>query len=283
MTFASIPILRNEPDLFARIAAPLLSRQYDPRDIPLNAGKHSMMVGMGMTEKQGGSDVRSNRTRAHAIGPGGAGGRGGEYRLDRPQVVLLRAAVRRASGASVHRRRRQSIVLLRAALHARRPQRTQWQVQRLKDKLGNRSNASSEVEFLDAYGVMIGDEGRGGPTIIEMANTTRLDCVIGSAALMRAARRSAADAQRARRSRARVRSRDAAVHVSRGRVRAERHSERGAAGTRVAAHREAYGEGLGLQRALQFTGEARGETGRVYGTLPAKFDYAAIMKRAFGA
>ncbi|KND56745.1 Acyl-CoA dehydrogenase [Candidatus Burkholderia verschuerenii] len=60
------------------------------------------------------------------------------------------------------------------------------QIQRLKDKLGNRSNASSEVEFLDAYGVMIGDEGRGVPTIIEMANTTRLDCVIGSAALMRA-------------------------------------------------------------------------------------------------
>ena len=78
MTFASIPVLQQEPALYATLQAQLLSRQHDPRDIPLGAGKQSMMVGMGMTEKQGGSDVRSNKTRAVATG---AGGRGGEYRL----------------------------------------------------------------------------------------------------------------------------------------------------------------------------------------------------------
>lgn len=77
MTFASIPVLRNELALFGRIAGPLLSREHDPRDIPLETPKRSMLIGMGMTEKQGGSDVRSNRTRAYALG---AGGRGGEYR-----------------------------------------------------------------------------------------------------------------------------------------------------------------------------------------------------------
>jgi putative acyl-CoA dehydrogenase len=183
MTFASIPVLRNEPDLFARIAGPLLSREHDPRDIPLEAGKHSMMIGMGMTEKQGGSDVRSNRTRARALG---APGRGGAYRLvghkwffSAPQcdahLVLARTADEGALSC---------FYVPRFAPDGRK---NAVQVQRLKDKLGNRSNASSEVEFFDAYGVMIGDEGRGVPTIIEMANFTRLDCVIGSAALMRAA------------------------------------------------------------------------------------------------
>ncbi|SAL47785.1 acyl-CoA dehydrogenase [Caballeronia turbans] len=183
MTFASIPVLRNEPDLFARIAGPLLSREHDARDIPLEAGKHSMMIGMGMTEKQGGSDVRSNRTRARALG---APGRGGAYRLvghkwffSAPQcdahLVLARTADEGALSC---------FYVPRFAPDGRK---NAVQVQRLKDKLGNRSNASSEVEFFDAYGVMIGDEGRGVPTIIEMANFTRLDCVIGSAALMRAA------------------------------------------------------------------------------------------------
>jgi putative acyl-CoA dehydrogenase len=183
MSFASIPVLRNEPALFARIAQPLLSREHDPRDMPLQTGKRSMMIGMGMTEKQGGSDVRSNRTRAHAIG---AGGRGGEYRLighkwffSAPQcdahLVLARTADE--GGLSCFYVPRFTPDGRKNAVH----------VQRLKDKLGNRSNASGEVEFLDAYGVMIGDEGRGVPTIIEMANFTRLDCVIGSAALMRAA------------------------------------------------------------------------------------------------
>ncbi|BAN24448.1 acyl-CoA dehydrogenase domain protein [Caballeronia insecticola] len=183
MTFASIPVLRQEPDLFARLAHPLLSREHDSRDFPLEAGKHSMMIGMGMTEKQGGSDVRSNRTRAYATG---APGRGGAYRLvghkwffSAPQcdAHLVLARTQDEGGLSC-------FYVPRFRPDGRK---NAVQVQRLKDKLGNRSNASSEVEFLDAYGVMIGDEGRGVPTIIEMANYTRLDCVIGSAALMRAA------------------------------------------------------------------------------------------------
>jgi putative acyl-CoA dehydrogenase len=142
---------------------------------------------MGMTEKQGGSDVRSNRTRAVATG---SGGRGGEYRLighkwffSAPQcdahLVLAR------TGESLQESG--PISCFYVPRFAPDGSKNAVQVQQLKDKLGNRSNVSSEVEFLDAYGVMIGDEGRGVPTIIEMANFTRLDCVIGSAALMRAA------------------------------------------------------------------------------------------------
>ena len=185
MTFASIPVLRKEPALYETLRAQLLSREHDQRDIPLTHGKLSMMIGMGMTEKQGGSDVRSNRTRAYPLG---VPGRGGEYRLighkwffSAPQcdahLVLARTGEDENGPLSCFYVPRFTPDGSKNAVH----------VQRLKDKLGNRSNASSEVEFLDAYGVMVGDEGRGVPTIIEMANTTRLDCVIGSAGLMRAA------------------------------------------------------------------------------------------------
>ena len=182
MTFASIPVLRREPALFAALAEKLYSREHDPRDVPLDE-KRSMMVGMGMTEKQGGSDVRANRTRAFALG---GGGRGGFYRLvghkwffSVPQsdahLVLARADDD------------ESISCFYVPRFAPDGTRNAIQVQRLKNKLGNRSNASSEVEFVDAFGIMIGEAGRGVPTIIEMANYTRLDCAIGSAALMRAA------------------------------------------------------------------------------------------------
>jgi putative acyl-CoA dehydrogenase len=186
MTFASIPVLQKEPALYETLRAQLLSRRHDSRDIPLSEGKQSMMIGMGMTEKQGGSDVRSNRTRARSLG---APGRGGEYRLvghkwffSAPQcdahLVLAR------TGADEDKSPLSCFYVPRFAPDGAK---NAVHVQQLKDKLGNRSNASSEVEFLDAYGVMIGDEGRGVPTIIEMANYTRLDCVIGSAGLMRAA------------------------------------------------------------------------------------------------
>jgi putative acyl-CoA dehydrogenase len=183
MTFASIPVLQREPALFETLRDKLYTREHDPRDIPL-AQKKSMMIGMGMTEKQGGSDVRSNQTRAFAQ-PGGTG-RGAAYRLVGHKWFFS------APQCDAH------LVLARTGDHAGLScffvprfapdgSKNGVQIQRLKDKLGNRSNASSEVEFVDAYGVMIGDEGRGVPTIIEMANYTRLDCVIGSAALMRAA------------------------------------------------------------------------------------------------
>ena len=183
MTFASIPVLQREPALFDMLRDKLYAREHDPRDVPL-AQKKSAMIGMGMTEKQGGSDVRSNQT--HAFAADGGGGRGAAYRLvghkwffSAPQcdahLVLARTDDQEALSCFFVPR------------FAPDGSKNAVQVQRLKDKLGNRSNASSEVEFLDAYGEMIGDEGRGVPTIIEMANYTRLDCVIGSAALMRAA------------------------------------------------------------------------------------------------
>jgi putative acyl-CoA dehydrogenase len=183
MTFASIPVLQNEPALFDTLRDKLYTREHDARDVPL-AQKRSMMIGMGMTEKQGGSDVRSNRTEARPAGV--ASGRGAPYLLSGHKWFFS------APQCDAH------LVLARSTEHDGlscffvprfRPDgsKNAVVVQRLKDKLGNRSNASSEVEFFDAYGVMIGDEGRGVPTIIEMANFTRLDCVIGSAALMRAA------------------------------------------------------------------------------------------------
>ncbi|OLL29488.1 isovaleryl-CoA dehydrogenase [Burkholderia sp. SRS-W-2-2016] len=182
MTFASIPVLQREAALFDTLREQLYSREHDPRDVPLTQ-KRSAMIGMGMTEKQGGSDVRSNQSRAYALD---AGGRGGAYRLIGHKWFFS------APQCDAH------LVLARTDTHeglscffvprfAPDGSKNAVQVQRLKDKLGNRSNASSEVEFLDAYGVLIGDEGRGVPTIIEMANYTRLDCVIGSAGLMRAA------------------------------------------------------------------------------------------------
>ncbi|CAD6523641.1 isovaleryl-CoA dehydrogenase [Paraburkholderia sabiae] len=182
MTFASIPVLQREPELFATLRDKLYSREHDSRDLPLDQ-KTSMMIGMGMTEKQGGSDVRSNRTQAFAAS---GSGRGAGYRLvghkwffSAPQcdahLVLART--------DDH----ESLSCFFVPRFAPDGSKNAVRIQRLKDKLGNRSNASSEVEFFDAWGVMIGDEGRGVPTIIEMANYTRLDCVIGSAALMRAA------------------------------------------------------------------------------------------------
>ena len=180
MTFASIPVLQNEPALFAQLKDKLYSRRHDPRDLPLEQ-KHSMMIGMGMTEKQGGSDVRSNATRAVPLNGEGRGAAyaltGHKWFFSAPMCDAHLVLARTEAGLSCF------------FVPRWRPDGTKNAVliQRLKDKLGNRSNSSSEVEFQDAYGVMIGEEGRGIPTIIEMANHTRLDCVIGSSALMRQA------------------------------------------------------------------------------------------------
>ncbi len=180
MTFASIPVLQNEPELFSTLQAKLFSRNHDPRDLPI-AQKESILIGMGMTEKQGGSDVRTNATSARALK---GEGRGAEYALTGHKWFFS------APMCDAH------LVLARTDAGLSCFMVPRWRpdgsknpvlVQRLKDKLGNRSNSSSEVEFQDAYGVMVGEEGRGIPTIIEMANYTRLDCVIGSAGLMRQA------------------------------------------------------------------------------------------------
>lgn len=181
MTFASIPVLQKEPALFAALQAKLYACEHDGRDLPLGQ-KTSMLIGMGMTEKQGGSDVRSNTTLATPI-PGG-GGRGADYLLTGHKWFFS------APMCDAH------MVLARTELGISCFFVPRWRpdgsknavfIQRLKDKLGNRSNSSSEVEFNDAFGIMVGEEGRGIATIIEMANYTRIDCVIGSAGLMRQA------------------------------------------------------------------------------------------------
>jgi putative acyl-CoA dehydrogenase len=180
MTFAAIPVLQKEPALFAALAPKLYSREHDPRDLPLEQ-KRSILIGMGMTEKQGGSDVRTNTTVARPVR---GEGRGAEYLLtghkwffSAPMCDAHMVLARTENGLSCF------------FMPRWRPDgsKNAVLVQRLKDKLGNRSNSSSEVEFQDAWGVMVGEEGRGIPTIIEMASYTRLDCVIGSAALMRQA------------------------------------------------------------------------------------------------
>lgn len=180
MTFASIPVLQKEEKLFADIKDKLYSNQHDPRDLPI-AGKTSILIGMGMTEKQGGSDVRTNTTVAKSIG---TGGRGTEYELTGHKWFFS------APMCDAHLVLANTETGLSCFFVPRwRPDgsKNAVMVQRLKDKLGNRSNSSSEVEFQNAYGIMVGVEGRGIPTIIEMANLTRLDCVIGSAGLMRQA------------------------------------------------------------------------------------------------
>ena len=178
MTFACIPVLRKEPELFAQLAAQLYSTTYDARDLPL-AQKDSILIGMGMTEKQGGSDVRTNSTVASAVR---AEGRSAEYSLvghkwffSAPMCDAHLVVARTGAGFSCF------------YVPRYRPDGTRNAVliQRLKDKLGNCSNASSEVEFQGAWGQMVGAEGRGIPTIIEMATYTRLHCVIGSAGMIR--------------------------------------------------------------------------------------------------
>ena len=181
MTKACIPLLRLNPALYAVVAPLLASREHDARDLPL-AQKTSMAVGMGMTEKQGGSDVRTNTTRAVPHGQGAWGPEflltGHKWFFSAPMcdghLVLARTDERGVTCFFVPRWRPDGS---KNAIH----------IQRLKDKVGNRSNSSSEVEFTDAWGVLIGDEGRGISTIIEMATFTRLDCALSSAGFIRQA------------------------------------------------------------------------------------------------
>ncbi|MYM90904.1 isovaleryl-CoA dehydrogenase [Rugamonas sp. FT82W] len=192
MTYASVPALRQAPKIAAKWLPKILSTEYDPRSLPVEQ-KRGAIIGMGMTEKQGGSDVRSNTTRAEPVPPAEARAMFGEEGEDVYRIVghkwffsapqsdahLILAQTDDAGSAGL------SCFFLPRYL----PDggRNQIRVQRLKDKLGNRSNASSEVEFTGAYGWLIGKPGRGIPTILEMGSHTRLDCVLGSAGTMRAA------------------------------------------------------------------------------------------------
>lgn len=179
MTYSAVPALRQQPDVAAEWEPRFVSTAYDPRLLPAKE-KRGALCGMAMTEKQGGSDVRANTTRARALGPAGPGH---EYELV-GHKFFCSAPMGDAFLILAHAERGLSCFLLPRFLPD--GSRNRFHIQRLKDKLGNRSNASSEVEFDGAWARMVGEEGRGVSTIIEMVNHTRLDCVIGSAAGMRA-------------------------------------------------------------------------------------------------
>jgi putative acyl-CoA dehydrogenase len=178
MTYASVPALRHQPDLAARYERLLASRVYQP-GLAVPDGKAGLLAGMGMTEKQGGSDVRANTTVAvPASGTAGDGGyllTGHKWFFSAPMCDLFLVLARAPAGLSCFLLPR---VLPDGSRNALR-------LQRLKDKLGNRSNASAEAEFDGALAWLVGEPGRGIATIIEMVTATRLDCVLGSAAQLR--------------------------------------------------------------------------------------------------
>jgi putative acyl-CoA dehydrogenase len=177
MTFAAVPALRTQPDLAAEWVPRLTAATYDPELKPA-AEKASALCGMAMTEKQGGSDVRANTTRALPGDDGWWELTGHKWFCSAPMCDLFLVLAQTDEGVTCFALPR---VLPDGSRNAG------FQLQRLKDKLGNRSNASSEVEFRGALARLVGEPGRGVPTIIEMVNHTRLDCVIGTAAGMRAA------------------------------------------------------------------------------------------------
>jgi putative acyl-CoA dehydrogenase len=184
MTFAVVPALRAQPDLLAEWEPLVSATAYDPRLIDAHE-KGCAIAGMAMTEKQGGSDVKANTTLARPCSGGGAGE---EYELTghkwfcsapMSDLFLVLAQAQSPNGEPEGL----SCFLLPRILPD--GARNAFHIQRLKDKLGNHSNASSEVEFHGAWARMVGEPGRGVPTIIEMVGHTRLDCAIGAAAGMR--------------------------------------------------------------------------------------------------
>jgi putative acyl-CoA dehydrogenase len=189
MTYASVPTLRHAPDLARQYEPLLTSRVYDPGSRPA-AAKRGLLAGMSMTEKQGGSDVRANTTRAVRSADGSYRLTGHKWFTSAPMndvfLVLAQAPGGRASGAQASGAQASealSCFLLPRVLPD--GTRNTMRLQRLKDKLGNKSNASAEVEYDDALAWLVGEEGRGVRTIIEMVNMTRLDCVIAAASQLR--------------------------------------------------------------------------------------------------
>ncbi|HTV92309.1 MAG TPA: acyl-CoA dehydrogenase family protein [Verrucomicrobiae bacterium] len=177
MTYAAVPALELAPALASQWVEKLAARCYDPRLVPV-AQKQAAICGMGMTERQGGSDVRANQTRAQRTGDDG------EYRLE-GHKWFCSAPMSDAFLVLAQAERGLSCFLVPRVLGD--GTRNPFALVRLKDKLGNRSNASSEVEFHGTHAWLVGEEGRGIATIVEMVNGTRLDCIVGSAALLRAA------------------------------------------------------------------------------------------------
>jgi putative acyl-CoA dehydrogenase len=174
MTYGAIPAMRRDALLLREWVPTLLSDCYDPRDIAFGK-KTGGMVGMGMTEKQGGSDVRANTTRASRQPDGSYRLRGHKWFYSAPQCDAHLVLAQSEEGLSC-------FFVPRFTPDGNK---NGVLIQRLKDKLGNRSNASAEVEFDEAYATPLGEPGRGIPTILEMGTYTRLDCVTGTAGLMR--------------------------------------------------------------------------------------------------
>jgi putative acyl-CoA dehydrogenase len=178
MSYSVVPALRHAPELARRYEPLLTTRVYDPGSRPPET-KQGLLAGMSMTEKQGGSDVRANTTRAVPItGPSADGSyrlTGHKWFTSAPMNDLFLVLAQAPGGLSCF--------LLPRVL----PDGTRngVRLQRLKDKLGNKSNASAEIEYDDAVAWLVGEEGRGVPTIIEMVNMTRLDCVIAAATQLR--------------------------------------------------------------------------------------------------
>jgi putative acyl-CoA dehydrogenase len=176
MTHASVATLRSSPEIAERWLPRITALAYDPGLRPPQT-KQGVLIGMAMTEKQGGSDVRSNTTRAVPDGVGGHLLTGHKWFCSAPMSDAFLVLAREAEGLSC-------FLLPRVLPDGTR---NNFSIQRLKDKLGNRSNASAEIEMDGAWAERVGEAGRGVRTIIAMVNLTRLDCVIGSAALMRQA------------------------------------------------------------------------------------------------
>ncbi|WP_116205898.1 acyl-CoA dehydrogenase family protein [Amycolatopsis circi] len=174
MTYAAVPALRANPELTEKYEPLLASTEYD-FGLREPSTKRGLIAGMSMTEKQGGSDVRANTTAARPAGDGTYRLVGHKWFTSAPMSDMFLTLAQAPGGLSCF--------LLPRVLPdgSRNPIR----LQRLKDKLGNRSNASSEIEYDDAVGWLVGEEGRGVRTIIEMVNNTRLDCALGSSSGMR--------------------------------------------------------------------------------------------------
>jgi len=179
MTYSVIPALRTQPELAAEWEPRFLSSTYDPANAPAPQ-KRGALAGMGMTEKQGGTDVRANTTVAQPVNGGGPGGEyeltGHKWFMSAPQCDAFLVLAQAEGGISC-------FLFPRWTPDG---ERNRFRLQRFKDKLGNRSNASSEIEFDAASAWLVGEEGAGVRTIIEMVNHTRLDCVLGGATGMRA-------------------------------------------------------------------------------------------------
>lgn len=180
MNFAAIPSLRLQPEISAEWEPRLLSSEYDPRFIPASQ-KRGALIGMAMTERQGGSDVRANTSQARPLGSGGPGAEyeitGHKWFCSAPMCDAFLVLAQANGGLSCF------------LLPRFKPDGTRnaFYILRLKDKLGNRSNASAEVELRGAWAQLLGEEGRGVATIMEMVRHTRLDCAWASAATMRRA------------------------------------------------------------------------------------------------